>query len=362
MSTVDQLLFGYRDGHTLLAGSRALAPTQVRDVLPHIDASLDEGDESELVGTWIESLSAYLLARIWPAPEAERRGAVWAHALLLSVEQLQQENLGGLLELLRRPVSTEAAGYATPLEPPGPRELPWAPTPLARAIAWAALDGREEPTAVLWDTPSEAETALIGLLDALPGGARKEMGFRTRATAVRGGAYRLQVARTISQHVAQGTRVIDARQPPPEVPPAWTMLLCDGAVAARQRRFLRRYGDGEVRTREQTRVLLDIGTMLADQTEPGRIVQALVEGFPEPAAVVDLRRALVGPHATADGVWEVDEVERLELLCDYAGHFDLDALDIEQRLSHLAYSRPQAALRVVDHVRRTDRRKSPRPR
>ena len=73
---VDQLLFGYRDGHELIAGSRPLSTVQQRDLLPHVDASFEAADERQLVGAAISSLDGYLLARIWPAPERPRRGAV----------------------------------------------------------------------------------------------------------------------------------------------------------------------------------------------------------------------------------------------------------------------------------------------
>jgi hypothetical protein len=214
---VDQLLFGYRDGHELIAGSRPLAAVQQRELLPHIDASFEAADERQLVGAAIPSLDGYLLARIWPAPERPRRGAVWAHALLLSAEQLRFRRLDGLLTLLRRPVDEHLDGYGHRL--PWPREVELsavAPPPLAEALARAAHAGDPRPRVVLWHAARDAEPALLALLDAFPGAARSAFSFRTRERARLGAtAYRLQVASVLSGQAGGASAVvIDARQPP----------------------------------------------------------------------------------------------------------------------------------------------------
>jgi hypothetical protein len=214
---VDQLLFGYRDGHELIAGSRPLSVVQQRELLPHIDANFEADDERQLVGAAIPSLDAYVLARIWPAPERPRRGAVWAHALLLSAEQLRFRRLGGLLALLRRPVDERLDGYGDKL--PWPRDLelaPAAPPPLTQALTRAALAGDPRPRVVLWHAASDAEPALLALLDAFPGATRSAFSFRTRERARLGATpHRVQVASVLSgQGAGASDVVIDARQPP----------------------------------------------------------------------------------------------------------------------------------------------------
>jgi GTPase-associated protein 1, N-terminal domain type 1 len=214
---VDQLLFGYRDGHELIAGSRPLSAVQQRELLPHVDASFEAADERQLVGAAIPSLDGYLLARIWPAPERPRRGAVWAHALLLSAEQLRFRRLGGLLALLHRPVDERLDGYDAKL--PWPRETEvtsGAPPPLVDALASVAYAGDRRPRVVLWHAARDAEPALVALLDAFPGPARSAFSFRTRERARLGATpYRLQVASVLSgQGAGASDVVIDARHPP----------------------------------------------------------------------------------------------------------------------------------------------------
>jgi hypothetical protein len=235
MAAVDQLLFGYRDGHELIAGSRPLSASAQREILPHMDASLEGAEERQLVGTAIPSLDCYLLARIWPAPERPRRGAVWAHALLLTAEQLRFGRLGGLLALLRRPVDEHFDGYDARLAWPSGVDVTLAPQPLAHALHFAALATDRRPRVVLWHAASDAEHALVALLDALPGAARQEFSFRTRERARLGATpYRVQVASVLSGRGATASElVIDARRPAAETFFDWTDLGGDAEAPAR---------------------------------------------------------------------------------------------------------------------------------
>jgi hypothetical protein len=214
MNAVDQLLFGYRDGHELIAGSRSLSPRQQRDVLPHLDASFDHADAQQLVGIGIPSLEGYLLARIWPAPERPRIGAVWAHALLLSVDQLVRDPLAGLLGLLRRPLDDRFEHYGSALPLPQGEEHT-APPLLTHALTWALRSGDGGRVIVLWDRPDEAEAALVALLESIPGPDRMALSFRTRERARPSSPYRIQVAAAIAGPLGEARElVIDPRDRP----------------------------------------------------------------------------------------------------------------------------------------------------
>lgn len=357
MMAIDQLLFGYSDGHGLLASSRPLTASQLLDVLPHTDSSFERSDERELVGVWIPSLEAYLLARIWSAPERPRPGAVWAHALLLTAEQLRGGGLTGLLGLFRRPGDELFDGYHARLPWPVPSRVSVPAEPLTRAIVWAALDAAGRMGVVLCDAPSEVETVIIALQGAIPAAARAQLSFRTRARARLGaGPYRLQVASALNGTPAERNElVIDARLSPPAPPPAWTNLLEDSAAAGRQRDFVLLYGAEDACTGAQASALAEIATLLDVGAEPDRIVRALVRSFPQAVQVPELRLSLLGRTGWADGLWQIGEEQRLMLLCDYATHFDIVALELEQRISSLARSNPEAALRLVERARRRSR-------
>jgi len=217
MEAVDQLLFGYRDGHQLLAASRAISPRQQRELLPHLDASFERSDARQLVGVAAPSLEAYLLGAIWPAPERPRPGAVWAHALLIRADQLAHLPLLGLLALLERPRDGQFERYRRPLPWPAlPDEAAGLP-PFSRALAWALHSADRSPLIVLWDFPDVAEGALIALLDATPAAERMALSFRTRESARSNSRYRIQVAADVAGHLGAAREVlIDPRYRGPD--------------------------------------------------------------------------------------------------------------------------------------------------
>jgi hypothetical protein len=217
MEAVDQLLFGYRDGHQLLAASRTISPRQQRELLPHVDASFERSDARQLVGIGVPALDAYLLGAIWPAPERPRPGAVWAHALLIGTDQLARLPLLGLLTLLERPRDDHLERYS--------RRLPWPAlprdgarlAPFSRALAWALHSTDPSPVIVLWDFPDVAEGALLALLDETPGPERMALSFRTRESARPSSPYRIQVASDVSGQLGAAREIlIDPRYSGPD--------------------------------------------------------------------------------------------------------------------------------------------------
>jgi hypothetical protein len=217
MRTVDQLLFGYRHGHELIAGSRELSAAALREVMPHADASLEPMEEHQLVGVWVDSIESYLLGRIWPAPEHSRPGAVWAHVLLIGAEDLRAGPLSALPTLLRRPDEGALDYYSERLDWPPELDPITVPPPLGRALVDATRPGDDRPHVVLWPTPAQAESALVALLDVMPAARRAGLSFRTRERARPGAsAYRVQVAASLRGGAADtAAPVIDARDAPP---------------------------------------------------------------------------------------------------------------------------------------------------
>ncbi|MDP2605449.1 MAG: hypothetical protein Q8S00_23140 [Deltaproteobacteria bacterium] len=90
---IDQALFGYREGHNLVASSVALSP-RVRHFLATItDASgpeTPEGFEVSYTGLPVPETDYYAFFCTWPAPEMPRPGCVWSHVLLLNLTDLAQ--------------------------------------------------------------------------------------------------------------------------------------------------------------------------------------------------------------------------------------------------------------------------------
>ncbi|WP_159953445.1 GAP1-N1 domain-containing protein [Pseudomonas sp. R76] len=102
----DQCLFGYDDGHRLLASSVPLGTetsllTELSDLAPGTIFSQSEG---YWTGLPVPAIGRYVLMRTWPAPEMPRPGCVWTHALLIPLTFFESfEDLSALQAFARRP-------------------------------------------------------------------------------------------------------------------------------------------------------------------------------------------------------------------------------------------------------------------
>ncbi len=106
---VHQAVFGYSNGHRLLASSMQLSSVDNYELAAASDlapgASLDPS-LSYLTGVGLPESKLYALIRTWAAPEMQRPGCVWSHVLLLSRPLLSSQiDLSALTPLLRRPAN-----------------------------------------------------------------------------------------------------------------------------------------------------------------------------------------------------------------------------------------------------------------
>ena len=117
---LDHCLFGYDDGHRLIASSLPLGEesaylTELSDLAPGVVFGSSKG---YWTGSPAPSIGRYVLMYTWPAPEMPRPGCVWTHALLLEPAMLESiEDLSILQGVITRPgVSIEIDYYRQPLE------------------------------------------------------------------------------------------------------------------------------------------------------------------------------------------------------------------------------------------------------
>lgn len=106
-TTFEQCLFGYDDGHALLASSVSLDPESLRKLLPLSDlapGAVFDGLEGYWTGCPLPALKSYALLKTWPAPEMRRPGCVWTHVILLKGRLFDTlADLAPLQSLFRRP-------------------------------------------------------------------------------------------------------------------------------------------------------------------------------------------------------------------------------------------------------------------
>lgn len=108
---LNQVLHGYKDGHTLLASSIELEAEVKRQMLPMSDMSgggMVNGFEQYITGYPLKQMNVFALAKTWYAPEMKRPGCVWTHTLLIDFSDLPTiDNLYLLVTLFKRPQSPD---------------------------------------------------------------------------------------------------------------------------------------------------------------------------------------------------------------------------------------------------------------
>lgn len=117
---IGQALFGYRDGHHLIASSMVLSPHHKVYLANLTDSSGPDASSQfprSITGTSIPGWPVYVLFCTWPAPEMPRPGCVWSHVLFVRLEDLARiPNLEALTSLFLRPASPPVVSeYEQPL-------------------------------------------------------------------------------------------------------------------------------------------------------------------------------------------------------------------------------------------------------
>lgn len=103
---IDQFLFGYKDGHRLLAGTTNLSDSLVWELVRTTDrpSTSDRNLENGITFGFPLDDKYYALCRTWAAKEIARPGAVWTHVLLLSEGAVSPLQFLPLLHETRTPV------------------------------------------------------------------------------------------------------------------------------------------------------------------------------------------------------------------------------------------------------------------
>ena len=106
---IEQLLHGYNNGHTLIAGSIQLKSTKdatnmalFSDWSEYRDPN--ERDSSYLTAYPLDESPYYVISKTWYATEMERSGSVWTHSLLFRFDELDINfDLRTLINFFKKP-------------------------------------------------------------------------------------------------------------------------------------------------------------------------------------------------------------------------------------------------------------------
>ena len=335
MSTAAQFLFGYDDGHRLLASSRELDPETLLRLQGATDAALSSDCPPLVTGVALPKAGEYAFCVTWPAPEVPRAGAVWGHVLMVGAGELDVAHAEALLTLPRRPASREPdlSPYADALDLEAPdREVlaqlaPREPDRVLLERVVAATYGSREPAICVHDDLGAATRAVLALWGGQWPALRAEFSFRTRQE-VRDEASSFDV--TVAAKVRG-----DGDYPPaadPERTPAWIAALAEDLLSGGGtplREFLWTFGPGGSPDRPAVRRLAKLWVRVA-AAEPLRVRAYLERHWPDPSDGAELKFALFG--SAQNRWWRLDERVRVRTLLDGSGDaWDSEALELRHR-------------------------------
>jgi hypothetical protein len=293
---LEQCLFGYEDGHRLLASSIPLATeaailTELSDLAPGAVFGRSEG---YWTGVPAPGINRYALMRTWPAPEMSRPGCVWTHALLFEPSLLEEmRDLSELRPLLTRPLGAgDLKQYRSALEAPvSTCSKATGEMGLTTALL-NALYGAADRTVKAVE-PGEFDDPLFAVWSQQWPRLRRNFRFQTAATREPRSSGRVRFDVTV---MLWGSDARPTATPNAEVP--WMAAAASDALGRTNddlRRFLWRYGADARRQRGSFRPLVEV-KLLHDAPEPdtGSQVLELVTGsFPDVEDAVRLKQALV---------------------------------------------------------------------
>lgn len=315
---LQQALFGYRDGHNLLATSTALAP-RVRQFLATITDSSgpenNKGFEGAFTGLPVPETDFYALFRTWPAPEMPRPGCVWSHVILIQIADLARiPTLFQLGKLCSRPsVPIDSARYEEPLALDVTKaEESAAGKPDQRRLHYLVRALYEHPEAgvvILDEECASWENAVFHVWAQQWPRLRREFAFSTGSLSDRrlaGIPFDLQIAPISSERLwrraGASTLLLNFSASPPEpfgeAAPQWvdvTEADLRDESDRRFRQFLFDYGSDVEKPRaafsKLAAVYKHVGTV--SESAWADLLRTVGESFPVPTEAVRLKRWLV---------------------------------------------------------------------
>jgi hypothetical protein len=279
---IDQCLYGYRDGHRLLASSRKLPEDAASMLLVHSDAVA--GASFDEYGYWtgfpLRAARAYALMRTWPAPEMPRPGCVWTHVLLVgSADMARFPDMQALARLATRPNGLSSISKYD-------QSILGDPTQ-TRAMSVSSIEALQilralyspNPRSALHKRGRERESALFAVWSQQWPRLRRSFSFQTAGFTAEAtpSKFTLRLIDNPSRTAAED--VSEAAQ--------WERAALDDLRQPGQfRRFIWRYGSDIRRARERFRFLAELFTLTRQSALSGdvltRILDAAVRTLPEP--------------------------------------------------------------------------------
>jgi len=348
---IDQCLFGYEDGHRLLASSVPLGEslsllTELSDLAP---GTIFGESEGYWTGLPVASLGRYVLMRTWPAPEMSRPGCVWTHALLIEPALLGVlDDLSLFCSLVTRPDrGADRARYRAPLPLAATHRVDVASQDrtMINRILSALYD--KQMTTIAIRHPGDLDRSLFTVWSQQWPRLRRNFRFQTAASrAVRPeSSVRFDV---VAQLVSPERYAAES----PEPTPAWADLAVRDALdetGGELRAFLWHYARDVRRQRGAFRPLTEIH--LLDKRESVdktiHLFSLICRSFPESNEALSLKQDLV------DGqIVSCAQAGLIQMMLDEgseaASVLPVPTTQGVERLAALCSNRPQVIIGLLD--------------
>jgi hypothetical protein len=369
---VHQALYGYRDGHRLLASSCKLPSDAARALLVLSDRSgpsLPSAFDGYLTATSLPDLPVYALCRTYDAPELPRPGCVYTHALLIEWADLSRlPDLRWLARLHRRPsAQSDDTAYLEPIHavPEPAQKSEW-----SRAAAeslLAALYASPEHALVLpADNGAQWESLVLATWSQMWPRLRRHFRFSTGSMSLRGQARRefdLHIVPRASAQRMKGDMHepldwVDLDVPTRKDPPMWLGLATEDLTSAERtplRNFLVQHTVDIEPRRSLFPLLADAFALTSGRVGSDRktswfdVVETVADSFPQATEACRLKQTLLG---TIEPDPDRLESARLWALArtQHAAAFNPISLQLSERTNNLFHSDRQFGLELLSHL------------
>ena len=302
LERIDQLVFGYDEGHRLLGGSTKIPASALAILLGATDAPIKSSMDRLVTGFPLDEIARYALCFTWSAPDPPRPGAVWSHVLLVGPQHFDSPASVGLLRnLARRPEPCGLEYYNThPSLGNGHAAIGGLSLSLVGAIVTAAYG--EGGSVVVHKNLAESEQALFAVWEAQWPKLRSRFEFRTRESARVSSSSGVVVARRVRGMTRQG------QFPQPKV---WITQLAE-SIATRQvsplHRFLRTFGPTDTPEASTVGALARLYCHVESENCTA-VRDALESRFPDRRSGRELKEQLFG--RSEGSWWALSEASRL---------------------------------------------------
>ncbi len=311
-TSVEQALHGYRAGHRLLASSVELGAPDRKFLSILTDTPVVDRESSpwsvSLSGWPLPSREWYALTLCWAAEDDRRRGALWAHTLLLGRESFSVSGSIDFAGAFAQPGDYDAdlEQFSKPLTLSlRSGEWPTAERDWIAEVAWACHDRPPRPVVLTTDeVPASRHSMLLASWRALWPSVRWNWRFLETASLDGGGAGSeglpdLAVIR-MGSAVPSGVRAVRGRLP--TEPPRWASSLADIGLAdaERRRRFEATMEVGIDADHESVVGAADVWTAVTSG-DLSRTIRLASKHFPSPRAATGLKSQLADSEDSFDG-------------------------------------------------------------